>query len=159
MEEYLAAKIWPSPPSWLPTGARQVKFVFSDFEIHCPFLGLKRPEGKSDEVIVEDLKRAASELIGPWNRKEYDFFVAVSCHEGRINRCLYEMEVRYEVRTVPLLPQKRFRTHGNIGLEFPATKKSRKSAGAESGGTSAQNVHSKPAKQQTAKHSLSQVDA
>ena len=33
--------------------------------------GLRRPEGSSDEVIVDELEREASEILGPWNRKEY----------------------------------------------------------------------------------------
>ena len=38
---------------------------------------LRKPEGKSDEVIVEELEREASEMLGPWNREEYNSLVVL----------------------------------------------------------------------------------
>lgn len=42
-------------------------------------------------MVVAELERAASKILGSLNRKEYDFFV---CHQGHINSCLHEMDVR-----------------------------------------------------------------
>ena len=56
---------------------RRVKLVYLEYEIVCPTFGLSKLGGKSDEVIVSELEFAALVLLGPWNKKEYDSFIAV----------------------------------------------------------------------------------
>ena len=56
---------------------RRVKLVYLEYEIVCPTFGLRKLGGKSDEVIVSELEFAALVLLGPWNKKEYDSFIAV----------------------------------------------------------------------------------
>lgn len=72
-----------------------------EYEIACPILVLKKLEGQSDEVIVSELELVALELLVPWNKMEYDSFIAVCGHQGRTNRCLEEMGVRYKAWPVP----------------------------------------------------------
>lgn len=56
VKEYLAAKIWPITPGWFPIQTRGVKFDCLPYEIVCPVFGLRKPEGKSDEIIVAELE-------------------------------------------------------------------------------------------------------
>ena len=78
----VAAKVWPLSPGCYPFGLRKVKFSCLAFEIDCPVLELKRPEGLSDHVVVSDVERDACNLLGPWNRKEYTSFMAICKHGG-----------------------------------------------------------------------------
>lgn len=94
--EYLAAKFWPLSTGWFPVQTREVKFYCLEYEIVCPIFGLRRPNGKSNETIIAELEHEAMQLLGPWNKKEYDSFVVVCCHRGQVNRFLHEMRVRYE---------------------------------------------------------------
>lgn len=50
---------------WLVSYSDETKFDCLNYEIPCPVFGLQRPEGHSDEVLVAELERAASELLGP----------------------------------------------------------------------------------------------
>lgn len=101
-----------------------MKFDCLNYEIVCPTFGLRKPAGKSDEIIVAELEQDAMELLGPWNKKEYDSFTTVCCHEVRINRCLREMGVNYGLRPVLAGPQKRNLGAGNVGSEVPVSKMS-----------------------------------
>jgi hypothetical protein len=136
VEEYLAAKIWPLTPGWFPVRTRRVKFDCLDYEIVSPVFNLQKPLGKSDEVIVVELERAAIELLGPWNKKEYDSLVAVYYHQGGVNRCLQEMGVSYSPRLVSSAPQRRLWDPGNIGSELPANRKSKGKVATETVDTS-----------------------
>lgn len=158
MEEYLAARIWPLTSGWFPVHSHHVKFDCVDWEVAFPIFVLSKPEGKSDEVIVAELKMVASELLGPWNKKEYDSFFAVCCHQGQVNRCLHEMGVSYEVRVVSPLPHRRLRAPGVLGSEVPV-KKSKGKSYVEFAETSAQVFPSKAARIPTAKQSASQAEA
>lgn len=158
VEEYLAAGVWPLTSGWFPVPTRRVKFGCLDCEIASPVLGLTKPEGKSDEVIVAELEMRASELLGPWNKKEYDSFIAVCCHQGHVNRCLHEMGVSYDARVVPSVPQRRPRAPGNVGSE-PLVRKPKGKAYAEVATTSAKTSQNKTAKNLIAKQSVIQAEA
>lgn len=157
IEEYLAARVWPLSPGWFPVETRSGKFDCLPYAITCPVFGLKRPEGKSDGIIVAELEREALNILGPWNRKEYDFFVAVCCHQSHINRCLHEMGVSYEARPIPPSPQKRSPGPGNVGSDVPASKKSKGKAAVESSGALVADPKVKASKKLVAKLSTSQV--
>ena len=100
-----------------------MKFTCLALEKQCPVLGLKKPEGSSDHAIVFKVERDACNLLGPWNRKEYDSFMAICKHGSHINRCFEEMKVAYKARAVPPPPVRRVRGVGNVGSEFPAKGK------------------------------------
>lgn len=116
---------------------------------------LRKRDGKSDKIIIAELERAALELLGPWNKKKYDSFVSICCHQGQINPCLQEMGVSYEAGPVPSGPQKRFRTHGNVGSELPIGKKSKDKATTEVTNSSATYPQSKATKKSSVKQSAS----
>ena len=59
-----------------------------------PVFGLRRPEGSSDEIIVDELERQAAEILDPWNKKEYLSLVEVCGGNLRLNRCLAESAKR-----------------------------------------------------------------
>lgn len=117
VEEFLAAKIWPLSLGWYPLEMKRVKFSYVEYE-PTPVLGLKKPEGPSDEAFVAELEQSACDLVGPWDKREYDSFVAVCCHEGRINRRLTKMGVRYEPRPVPTGPVRRMQPKENVGSDI-----------------------------------------
>ena len=100
-----------------------------------PVFGLRRPEGSSDEVIVDELERQAAEILGPWNKKEYLSLVEVCGGNLRLNRCLAEMGVAYEPRPVPASAIPRMTPPGNVGSEVPESK-SRGKAKVEEAGSS-----------------------
>jgi len=93
-----------------------------DYEIPCPVFGLKKLKGRSDEMIVAELEREASDVIGPWNRKEYNSLVEVCGRNIRVNRCLTEMRVSYELHPVPPGIVKRGCGPGNVGFEIVPKK-------------------------------------
>ena len=108
-----------------------MSFPFLTCEIDCPIFGLRKPEGLSDHTIVSEVERDACNLLGPWNRKEYDSFVAISKHGSRLNRCFEEMKVAYDARTVPPPPIRRGQGVGNVGSEFPVKGKGKGKAKVE----------------------------
>lgn len=138
---------------------RSVKFDCLPYEITCPVFGLRNPQQKSNETIVAELEREALNILGPWNIREYDFFVAVCCHQGCINRCLHEMGVAYETRPVPPSPQKPSRGPGNVGSDVLASKKSKGKAVVESSGTLPAHSKVKDNMKSVAKQTASQVEA
>ena len=105
---------------------KKVKFSCLAHEIECPVFGLKRPEGLSDHAIVSEVERDACNLLGLWNRKEYDSFMAICKHESRINRCFEEMKVAYEACAIPTPPVRRGKGVGNVGSKFPAKGKGKR---------------------------------
>ena len=84
--------------------------------------GLQKLEGTSDEIIVAELEREAVEILGPWNRKEYASLVEVCGKNLRLNRCLAEMGVAYDLRPVPPNAILRMVAPGNVGSEVPGSK-------------------------------------
>ena len=102
--EFIAVKIWPLSPGWYPFRLKKLKFSCLPYEFDCPIFGMKKPEGFSDHTIVSEVERDACNPLGPWNRKEYDSFMAVCKHVDQINRCFEEMEVTYEACVVPPPP-------------------------------------------------------
>ena len=81
VEEFLATKVWPLAAGWSPSRFERKRFVGLKYDVTSPVFGLRRPEGSSDEVIVDELERQAAEILGPWNRKEYGSLVEV-CGEN-----------------------------------------------------------------------------
>jgi len=77
VEEFFAAGTWPLSAGWAPRGFERKRFAGMEYDLTSPVFGLRRPEGSSDEVIVAELEREASDILGPWNRKEYLFLVKV----------------------------------------------------------------------------------
>ena len=102
-----------------------------------PVFGLRRPEGSSDEVIVDELERQAAEILGPWNKKEYLSLVEVCGGNLRLNRCLAEMGVAYEPRPVPANAIPRMTPPGNVGSEVPESKSKGKAKVGEAGSSGA----------------------
>src|SRR6185503_6974755 len=92
------------------------------YDVTSPVFWLRRPEGSSDEVMVDELERRAAEILGPWNKKEYLSLVEVCGGNLRLNRCLAEMGVAYEPRPVPANAIPRMTPPGNIGSEVPESK-------------------------------------
>jgi len=105
VEEFIVAKVWPLSCGWRPLELKKVKFACLDYEIECPAFGLKKPEGLSDHALVSEVERDACNLLGPWNRKEYDSFMAICKHGSRINHCFEEMQVAYEACVIPPPPR------------------------------------------------------
>lgn len=75
MEEYLAAKIWPVTFSWRARSFAKVKFGSMSNSIPCPKLGLKKPAGMSDEIVVAELEREGIAMLGPYTSKEHKSFL------------------------------------------------------------------------------------
>ena len=88
VEECLAAKVWPISTGWAPQRLECKQFFGLEYEVLSPVFGLRKAEGKSDEVIVSELEREASEILGPWNKKEYLSLIEVCGKNLRLNRCL-----------------------------------------------------------------------
>ena len=65
VEEFLAAGIWPLSAGWAPRGFERKCFSGMDYDLTSPVFGLRRPEGSTDEVIVAELEREASDILGP----------------------------------------------------------------------------------------------
>ena len=122
VEEFLAAKVWPLAAGWSPVRFERKRFVGLKYEVTSPVFGLRRPEGASDEVIVDELERRAAEILGPWNKKEYCSLVEVCGGNLRLNRCLAEMGVAYELRPVPANAILRMTPPGNVGSDVPEAK-------------------------------------
>ena len=135
VEEFLAAGIWPLSAGWAPRGFERKGFAGMEYDLTSPVFGLRRPEGSSDEVIIAELEREASDILGPWNRKEYLSLVEVCKRNLRLNRCLAEMGVEYGLRPVPAGVVPRMTPPGNVGSEV-ASKKSKGKAKKEEVGTS-----------------------
>ena len=56
------------------------RFVGLKYEVTSPVFGLRRPEGASDEVIVDELERRAAEISGPWKKRSTILWLR--CAEG-----------------------------------------------------------------------------
>jgi len=110
-----------------------------EYDLTSPIFGLRRPEGSSDEVIVAELEREASEILGPWNRKEYLSLIEVCKRNLRLNRCLAEMGVEYDPHSVPTGAVLRMTPPGNVGSEG-VPKNSKGKAKREEVGTSGEGV-------------------
>ena len=108
-------QIWPLSAGWAPLRFERKRFAGLEYDVTSPVFGLRKPEGSSDEVIVAKLEREASEILGPWNRKEHAAFLKICKHEGRVNHCFADMKVSYEARVVPPPPIRRVRGVGNVG--------------------------------------------
>ena len=85
VEEFLAAGIWPLSAGWAPRGFERKRFAGMAYDLTSPVFCLRRPEGSSDEVIFAELEREASDILGPWNRKEYLSLVEVCKRNLRLN--------------------------------------------------------------------------
>ena len=101
---------------WSPRGFERKHFAGMAYDLTSPIFGLRRPEGSSNEVIVAELEREASDILGPWNGK-------VCKRNLHLNRCLAEMGVEYGLRPVPTGAVPRMTPPGNVGSEV-ASKKS-----------------------------------
>jgi hypothetical protein len=141
VEEFLAAKVYPLSAGWAPRGFERKQFAGLDYDELSPVFGLQRLEGISDEIIVAGLEREASEILGPWNKKEYASLVEICGKNHRLNRCLAEMGVAYDLRPVPPERHPEDEAPGNVGSEVPVLKSKGKdkveevgSSGAAGGG-------------------------
>ena len=65
VEEFLAAGIWPLSAGWAPRGFERKRFAGMEYDLTSPIFGLRRPEGSRDEVIIAELEREASDILGP----------------------------------------------------------------------------------------------
>ena len=137
IEEFLAAKVWPLAAGWSSSRFERKRFVGLKYDVTSPVFGLWRPEGSSDEVIVDELERQAAEILGPWNKKEYLSLVEVCGGNLRLNRCLAEMGVAYEPLPVPANVIPRMTPPGNVGSEVPESKSKGKAKVGEAGSSGA----------------------
>jgi hypothetical protein len=64
--------------------------------------------------VVVEVEHEAIMLLGVYNKKEHKAFLDCYSHGSRINRCFYEMGVKYEAREAPLEPVKRRRGAGTV---------------------------------------------
>jgi hypothetical protein len=151
VEEYMDAKIWPLAFGWRARSFAKVKFGKMKRSIPCPQFGLERPTNMTDEMIVAELERKATSLIGPYNKKEHKSFMDCCTHGCRINQSLHEMGVMYESREAPPEPVKRVRGVSNVGPEEHASKNGKKEAESLVGSTSGQIALGKPPQKPTAK--------
>ena len=124
VEEFLAAGVWPLSAGWAPRGFDRKRFAGMEYDLTSPIFGLQRPEGSSDKVIVAELEREASNILGPWNKKEYLSLMEVCKRNLRLNQCLAEMGVDYGFRPVLASVVPRMTPPGNVGSEV-ASKKSK----------------------------------
>lgn len=128
VEKFLAAGIWPLQAKWKLFKMEKRKVPSLVHEITFPVFGLKKPEGANDFLIITDVEKAASNLVGPYSKREKKSMLSVLERVTRINRPWEEMKVEYGPREVsPKPPQKRMRSAGNIGSEVTmASKKTSK---------------------------------
>jgi hypothetical protein len=81
VEEFIYAKVWSLAAGWLPRALLKIKVGGLKETVQFPRFDLVRPEGKTDETIVEEVGREVAELVGPFLSKEFDSFM-VCCLEG-----------------------------------------------------------------------------
>jgi hypothetical protein len=79
VEEYMTAKIWPLAFGWRSRLFVKVKFGKMKRSIPRPQFGLERPPNMTDEMIVAELEREATLLLGPYSKKEHKSFVDCCC--------------------------------------------------------------------------------
>ena len=135
VKEFLAAGIWPLSAGWAPRGFERKRFAEMEYDLISLVFGLWRPEGSSDEVFVDELEREASEILGPWNRKEYLSLVEICKKNLQLNRCLAELGVEYSLRPLPAGAVPRMMPPGNVGSKV-VSRKSKGKAKEEVVGTS-----------------------
>ena len=66
IEEYLATKVWPLTRDWLPGAFSKVQFDGLKDKLPFPDFGLRKPEGVSDDMIVEEIEQEAVAIAGPF---------------------------------------------------------------------------------------------
>ena len=59
IEEYLAAKVWPLTRDWLPGAFSKVRVAGLKDMLPFPDFGLRKPEGVSDDMIIEEIEQEA----------------------------------------------------------------------------------------------------
>lgn len=101
VEEYLTVDIWPLTFGWEVKSFLKVKFGQMTHPRPCPYFGLEKPAGLSDEMVVVEIEHKANALLGAYNKKERKAFVECCSHGSRINRCFFEMGVKYKNRETP----------------------------------------------------------
>jgi hypothetical protein len=117
LEEFVAADIWPCKPRWGSWAFKMKKLPGLDFEIYNPKLNVKRPEGKTDKVILGEVDRKVIQMIGNYTHKEWECAQKIWKHEGRVNRVLEEMKVQCPPRPKPAALCKKMQCFDNIGSE------------------------------------------
>jgi len=125
VEEALAAGIMPLQRGWAPLRIERQVFPGCERELPYPRFGLKRTEGRSDEILLAELEREAENYLGPYTEKELESAKLILCHEGRINRPFFEMGITVEARPKPVKGVKRHREVGNVGSDVFVSKKKR----------------------------------
>ena len=101
IEEYLAAKVWPLTRDWLPGAFSKVRVAGLEDKLSFPDFGLRKPEGVSDDMIVEEIEQEAVAIAGPFLSKERDSFEAICSEKVRVNRSFLKMGVSYGPRKAP----------------------------------------------------------
>ena len=101
IEEYLAAKVWPLTRDWLPGAFSKVQVDGLKDKLPFPDFGLRKPEGVSDDMIVEEIEQEAVAIAGPFLSKERDSFEAICSEKVRVNQCFLKMGVAYGPREAP----------------------------------------------------------
>ena len=118
IEEYLAAKVWPLTRDWLPGTFSKIRVAGLSDQLPFPDFPLRKPEGVSDDMIVEEAEQEAVVIAGPYLAKERDSFEAVCSERIRVNRSFLKMGVVYGPREAP-----RERKRG-AGTSSPSTRPS-----------------------------------
>ena len=79
-----------------------------------PDFGLRKPEGVSDDMIVEEIEQEAVAIAGPFLSKERDSLEAICSEKVRVNQSFLKMGVVNGPREAP-----RERKRGQILLRTP----------------------------------------
>jgi hypothetical protein len=59
-----------------------------DFETHNPKFNVKRPEGKTDEEILDEVERKVIQMIDNYTHKEWECAQKILKHNGHVKSCL-----------------------------------------------------------------------
>jgi hypothetical protein len=61
--------------------------------VRSPKFNVKRPNGKSDEEIVNEVEKKVVQMIGNYTHREWECAQKILKHQGRVNRVFDEMNV------------------------------------------------------------------
>jgi hypothetical protein len=149
LEEFVTADIWPCQPRWGSWAFKTQMLPGLDYAVRSPKFNLKRPDGKTDEEIVDEVEKKDVQMIGNYTHKEWECAQKILKHQGRVNRVFDEMNVSYPPRPRPLIVGKKMQPPRNIGsdpVETSKKGKTSKAAGTTEGSlksTKAQDVLAK----------------
>jgi hypothetical protein len=72
LEEFVAVDIWLCRPRWGSWAFKMQKLLGLDYEVQSPKFNVKRPDGKTDEVIVAEVENKVVQMIDNYTHKEWE---------------------------------------------------------------------------------------